>query len=52
MKTKIWVDFHVYISVPLSVRGIDDHCIINRITKIYIVNVLENADLTEKRGVI
>ena len=35
-----------------NIRRIKYCCIINRISKSEAVNVLSNADLTEKRGVI
>ena len=36
----------------LNVNGTHYHCIVNRICKSDAVNLLENAALTEKRGVL
>ena len=36
----------------LNIRCVNYCCIINKISKSDAVNVLQNADLTEKRGVL
>ena len=34
----------------LNIKGSDCHCIINLISKIEAINLMQNADLTEKTG--
>ena len=36
----------------LNLNGADYRCIINGINKSYAINLLQNANLTEKRGVL
>ena len=36
----------------LNINGVDYRCIINKISKNYAINLLQNADLTEGRGVL
>ena len=36
----------------LNIKGSDDHCIISLISKNETINLLQNANLTEKSGTI
>ena len=40
-----------YIAI-LNIKGSDYHCIISLISKIEAINLMQNADLTERRGTL
>ena len=48
----LMMSINLSIITILSIRGVDYFCVINGISKGKTINVLQNADLTEKSGTL